>query len=103
MQYDEIMAYLKTLKPELEKEGIILLGLFGSFVKKSADEKSDIDILIETTDRFVQKYRGWSAFAYIDEHLRNRIEEKFHRKVDIFDKNSDSPLKKRILEEVCYV
>ncbi len=102
MQSADIVAYLKTLKPRLEKEGIVSLGLFGSFATEQADESSDIDIVIETTDRFIQKYRGWSAFVFIDEEIRKKIEEKFHRPVDIFDLNSNSPLKKKIEEEICY-
>ncbi len=102
MQSAEIVAYLKTLKTKLEKEGIVSLGLFGSFATEQADASSDIDIVIETTDRFIKKYRGWSAFAFIDEEIRKKIEEKFHRKVDIFDLNSNSPLKKNIKKEICY-
>lgn len=99
----EILAYLLTLKPGLESQGIVSIGLFGSYANDTDIDSSDIDILIETSDRFVKTYRGWDAFVYIDEHIRDKISQKFNKKVDIFDKNSNSSIKPMILEEVCYV
>ncbi len=49
---DEILAYLKELKPALQKDGIIELGLFGSYAKGTASASSDIDIFIRTSDEF---------------------------------------------------
>ncbi len=103
MQSEEILQFLKTLKPKLEKDGIVSLGLFGSFARGDEYADSDIDIFIETTEKFMQKYRSWDAFVYIDENIRQVIEEKFHKKVDIFDKNSNSAIKDKIMEEACYV
>jgi len=103
MKRQEILAFLKTLKPKLEKDGIVSLGLFGSFARDEEDKESDIDIFIETSDQFMQKYRSWDAFVYIDENIREVIEKKFHKKVDIFDTNSNSSIKDKILQEACYV
>ena len=102
MDKKEILKYLETLKSKLQKDGIVSIGLFGSFAKESADKDSDIDILIETSDAFINKYRGWDAFIYIDENIREKISNKFHKKVDIFDKNSNSSIKEEILKDVCY-
>jgi len=74
-----------------------------SFARGEEDADSDIDIMIETTDKFMQKYRSWDAFVYINENIRQVIEEKFHKKVDIFDRNSNSSIKKMIENEACYV
>jgi len=57
----------------LEKDGIVSLGLFGSFAR--GDE---------------------------DENIRQVIEEKLHKKVDIFDKNSNSAIKDKVVKEACY-
>jgi predicted nucleotidyltransferase len=103
MKRQDILAYLKTLKPTLQQDGIVSLGLFGSHLHETATDESDIDILIETTDAFAQKFRGWDAFIYIDENIRDKVANHFHKKVDIFDKNSNSSLKEKILAEVCYV
>ena len=102
MDKKEILKYLETHKSKLQKDGIVSIGLFGSFAKESADKDSDIDILIETSDAFINKYRGWDAFIYIDENIREKISNKFHKKVDIFDKNSNSSIKEEILKDVCY-
>ena len=103
MNKKEILEYLETLKLELQEDGIVSLGLFGSFVKGNISKDSDIDILIETSETFMKKYRGWDAFVYIDENIREKVAKKFHKKVDIFDKNSNSAIKEQILKEVCYV
>ena len=103
MHRREILAFLETLNTNLREEGIISLGLFGSFAKGDNTKDSDIDILIETSAVFMEKYRGWDAFVYIDENIREKIANKFHKRVDIFDKNSNSAIKEQILKEVCYV
>ncbi|KFL34479.1 MULTISPECIES: nucleotidyltransferase domain-containing protein [unclassified Sulfurospirillum] len=100
---NEILDYLKTLKPSLEINGISKLGIFGSYAKDSADEQSDIDVCYETSERFIQSYKGWNAFVYLDENLRNKLSQKFDKKVDLFDLNSDAPLKPLIQREALYV
>ncbi len=102
MNGEEIVQFLKTLRPKLEKDGIVSLGLFGSFARDEGDIDSDIDIFIETTEKFMKKYKSWDAFVYIDENIRQVIEGKFHKKVDIFDKNSNSIIKDKIMQETCY-
>ncbi|MEA1955075.1 MAG: nucleotidyltransferase domain-containing protein [Campylobacterota bacterium] len=51
-----ILEKLKELKPIFEKEDIKLLGLFGSYSRDEANKDSDIDILIETTPKFLKKH-----------------------------------------------
>lgn len=45
---DEILDYLRSLKPELQEIGINKIGLFGSYAKGTNDIASDIDITIES-------------------------------------------------------
>ena len=53
---NEIILKLKELKPIYEKEGMKLIGIFGSFAKNSATENSDIDILYELdTKKFYER------------------------------------------------
>ncbi len=42
---DEVLNFLKILKPELKSQGIISLGLFGSVAKNTNTSSSDIDIV----------------------------------------------------------
>ena len=81
---DEILAYLKELKPTLQKDGIIELGLFGSYAKGTADMFSDIDIFIKTSDEFCEKFIGFEAMIYLDE-LRHKIAQHFKIGVDLCD------------------
>jgi predicted nucleotidyltransferase len=103
MNKQDILTYLKEIKPSLEKEGIISLGLFGSYAKDDERENSDIDILVETSDKFINKYIGWEAFTRLEE-IKEDISNKFHKDVDMFDKNSpDTRVKEFILKNVIYV
>jgi predicted nucleotidyltransferase len=57
----EILNFLKILKPTLYSEGIVSLGLFGSIAKETNTSSSDLDIVYETSDIFIDKHKGWSA------------------------------------------
>ena len=98
---DDILEYLKKLKPTLEKEGISKIGLFGSFAKDSASFNSDIDILLQTTDIFLQKYPAFQAISRL-ENIKKDISNHFGGiKVDISDLAGLDSLS--IPKEVIYV
>ena len=99
----EILLFLQTLKPELFAQGIVTLGLFGSVAKETNHTHSDIDIVYETSDKFINKYKGWSAFNYLNSNLRDKISKKFDTHVDMFDLNSSSSIKEKIRNEALYV
>ncbi len=44
MKKEEILNKLKEIKPLYEKEGLEILGVFGSYAKDTQNEFSDIDI-----------------------------------------------------------
>jgi len=100
---NEILQFLKILKPELNAEGIVSLGLFGSFAKDTNTKKSDIDIVYETSDIFINKHKGWSAFTYLNTKIREKIEKKFNTHVDMFDLNSSSSIVEKVRQEALYV
>lgn len=99
----EILSFLKQIKPELKEQGIISLGLFGSIAKETNKEDSDIDIVYETSNIFIQKHQGWAAFTYLNTHIRNKIEKHFKTHVDMSDLNSSSPFKEKVRKEALYV
>jgi predicted nucleotidyltransferase len=87
---EEIKAELETLKPTLKKRfKVETLDIFGSYVRKQATEKSDIDLLVtySTTD--------YDYFTILG--LRNYLRRKLHMKVDIVSKGF---LNKHIKDEV---
>ena len=99
----QILLTLKELKPNFEKDGVHLLGLFGSYARDEANSDSDIDILIETTPIFLEKYRGLKAFAKLEE-LKNIIKNIFHKEIDFVDKNGLLQQKNHfILDKAIYV
>lgn len=101
---EEVLEYLRTeIKPQLDADGVINFGLFGSVAKNKMNENSDIDICIESTDTFRQKYRGGKHFSYI-ERLREKISEHFNCEVDICNTVSmEDWRKKLILQDVIYI
>jgi uncharacterized protein len=48
---DTILAKLRALAPDIKAEGVTRLAVFGSRVRGDARPGSDLDILIETSDR----------------------------------------------------
>ncbi|MFZ2968768.1 MAG: nucleotidyltransferase domain-containing protein [Sulfuricurvum sp.] len=71
---EAILEYLRSIKPSHEKEGIVIHGIFGSFARDEASENSDIDVLIETTPRFVEDTHPHKA--KLDSRLRGNDERK---------------------------
>lgn len=100
---NDILNFLKILKPELKSHGIISLGLFGSMAKDTNNSSSDIDIVYETSDSFIKQYQGWTAFTYLNENLRDKVSKKFNVHVDMFDLNSSSSIRDKVKKEAIYV
>ena len=67
-----ILNKLKDINPSIEKDGIKLLGLFGSYSRNEETPSSDIDILIETTPLLLEKYKGLPIFE-VDTYLQKYI------------------------------
>jgi predicted nucleotidyltransferase len=61
--------------PVLQKRGVKSAVLFGSYATGFADEKSDVDLLVDSG------LRGFSFFGLI-EYIREALEDK---DVDVFD------------------
>ena len=98
----EIIDYLKTLKPELKRDGIGAIGLFGSFANENADKYSDIDIAVRFEDDFLANRDAWAYFEVI-EKLKNMLRNRFHTGCDVFDLNASSDIAKKVEKETCYV
>ncbi|ALO17214.1 Nucleotidyltransferase domain protein [Salinivirga cyanobacteriivorans] len=90
----DILNKLRELKPILSKEyAVKRIGLFGSFANNSADQNSDIDLLVE-----LDKPIGWKFFS-----LEIYLEKVFGRKIDLVTKNAlKEQIKNDILNKVNY-
>jgi predicted nucleotidyltransferase len=62
MTKDNIINYLKSKKDLFNKQGIINLGLYGSYARDEATSKSDIDIFYETNENFSMGLFAFSKF-----------------------------------------
>lgn len=78
-----ILAVLKTKKPELEKKyHLSELGLFGSYARGDYNEGSDIDILVDFNGQV-------DAFQYI--RLAHELEDLFQNKIDLVSRGGIKP------------
>ena len=96
MNRDQIIARLRELKPELERDANVkAIAIFGSFARDEAGSDSDLDLLVE----FGPKSPG--IFGFI--RLSNRLSQIFGVKVDLVTKAALHPqLRERILGEAIY-
>ena len=98
-----ILSKLQEFKPQFERDGVLLLGLFGSYSQDRANEESDIDILIETTPAFLKTYRGFKAFSKLDE-LKLILQKTFNKEIDFTDRQGLLQHKNAyILDKTIYV
>ena len=84
---EEIKTILKGLLKNFPVDNVVL---FGSYAKNSATKSSDLDLVIDTKETLM----GFKLFSLI-----TKIEEKFNKNVDAFEKSEiiiDSEIDKEI-------
>ncbi len=92
----DIKKILKKNKKLLEeKYKVKKIGVFGSYIRKEANKKSDIDVLVEFSETP-------DLFEFIE--LENFLRKLLKIKVDLATKEALKPLiKKEILRETIYI
>lgn len=76
----QILEILRGKKKDLEKKyPISELALFGSFARGDYDINSDIDILVDFSDRI-------DGFDFI--RLAHELEDTFNHKIDLVSRNA---------------
>jgi hypothetical protein len=95
----DILRQLKKLKPKYEKEGLILLGLFGSYANETQNSFSDIDIAYKIDyETFSKKYKdGFSKLLRLED-IKKELQQNLKTKVDFVPDNN-----KAIFEGIIYV
>lgn len=93
---EDIKKILKDYKDHLRDDyGVKEIGIFGSYVRGTQKESSDVDILVG-----FQKTIGLIAFV----SLKNHLTELIGIQVDLVMKKALKPkIGKRISEEVVYI
>lgn len=99
MEKNEILIKLKELKPVYKKEGIEILGVFGSFTNNTQTKYSDIDIAYKLDyDKFSQHYNdGFSKLLRIDS-IKDELQSIFKQQVDFVPDTN-----KKIMKDLVYV
>lgn len=94
-RYKEIKERLKEHRAQLsQKYNVKKIGIFGSYVREEAGEKSDLDILVEFKEPI-----DFFEFLELEEYLSKILKVK----VDLVMKKALKPaIGKRILQEVVY-
>lgn len=90
----EIIRIIEKNKLAMQKQGVIKLGLFGSFVKGKQHAKSDIDFLVS----FDNKDFGEQYFK-----LLFYLEDLFKRKIDLIPEKNLRKELKYVKKEAEYV
>ena len=91
---NEILSTLKKVKPTYQKEGLILLGLFGSYAKNKQTQFSDIDVAYTLDyDRFSLKYKdGFSKLLRLED-IKQELQLILQTPIDLVPDNNKSILK----------
>ncbi len=102
MNKESILDYLTSIKLKYQKEGFLIKALFGSYSRDEADANSDVDILVEATPEFANKY-GFNAIKRIYE-IQAEISKALGLPVDLADSTGMSKTgKKFIIDRAIYV
>lgn len=94
---NSILKTLKELRPVYEQEGLILLGLFGSYARDKQTKFSDIDIAYKLDyDKFSLKYKGGFAKLLRIDEIKKELQSIFHTPIDLVPDTNKSILKELI-------
>lgn len=94
---NQIIAKLKQLKPSYEKDGVIIIGFFGSYAKENNTQDSDIDILYDTKNGITDLYEKKL-------HIKQNLEETFKTKIDLASRKYLKPyVKDEIMKDLIRV
>jgi predicted nucleotidyltransferase len=94
---ENIIATLRTHKPELLKYGVSAIGLFGSYLRNEQSIKSDIDLLID----FEPEKENFDNYMAVYDIFENLFK---NEKIEIVTKNGLSKyIGPKILNDVMYV
>ncbi|BDY11843.1 nucleotidyltransferase family protein [Hydrogenimonas cancrithermarum] len=96
---NEILEVLTEIKASLAARGIEKIGLFGSYATGRQNVYSDIDIAFGKRADYRKHFSGYDYFDTL-RFLRDTLQKRLHRPVDLFDLDSQSPLRKRIQREL---
>jgi predicted nucleotidyltransferase len=96
MTKNEILIKLHSLKKELEKEGMVIEAITGSFARGEEKTSSDVDLLYHLEPSFVERHGGYKAFKRLQE-IKEELQRSVHRPVDLIPSNNLSETARKYL------
>lgn len=95
MTKQEVLNYLSSHKEKFQKDfGINKIGLFGSFARDQATQKSDIDLVIEMNPKSLER-----RIAF-----KKQIESDLNRSLDVgYMSTLRSFIAKEVAKDIIYV
>ncbi|RLC46170.1 MAG: nucleotidyltransferase [Candidatus Cloacimonadota bacterium] len=100
---EKIIQRLKLIKSKLEKEGFIIEGIFGSYARNQANKDSDLDILYDVNNKFIERYGGFGSFGRISD-IKEELQNEFGVNIDLVVKTELTRTgRKYILKDVVNV
>lgn len=99
MKKEEILNKLKELKPIYQKEGLEILGIFGSYANNTQTKYSDIDIAYKLNyDKFSKKYAGGFSKLLRINSIKEELQSIFKKEVDFIPDSN-----KKIMKDLIHV
>jgi predicted nucleotidyltransferase len=96
MDKDDVIAVLRSHRPELEKLGVRHAALFGSVARGEAGAESDIDIAID-----LDMTRKPTVYDYVG--MQQYIRALFDGPVDVVDREAlKSGVKERVVADLVH-
>lgn len=99
MKKEEILNKLKELKPTYQKEGLEILGVFGSYANNTQTKYSDIDIAYKLDyDKFSKKYIGGFSKLLRINSIKDELQSILKNEVDFVPDSN-----KEIIKDLIHV
>jgi len=93
---EQVRAKRPQIERLLEERGAVNARLFGSVVRGAADERSDVDILVDFREPVPEGFAYFGALGQLEQDLSRLLGTSVH--VSVVDPTS--PTGQRILQEV---
>ncbi len=81
---ERLFPIVRECKKRLEREGFIILGVFGSRARGDQNDDSDLDLLFKLELSFYDRYQGWELERRLCD-IRDELRERIGLRVDLAD------------------
>ena len=104
MNKKNILDKLSIVKNKYIKDGVDIIGIFGSYSRNTPNVNSDIDIAYSLNKEiFFKKYSGFASASRITD-IKDELSKLFNKNVDFISlENSNILLTQEIKKDLSYV